>query len=175
MEINKEDSATEVDMGKANTEWAMVFANSIDAWLLQGEKIRLSILGRDQAALAALEAARRIGEADSPVDIVREYQDWLRGAVARLLEDGAAYRTHLIKTGSGLGELPQAARENEATTPVGVVALPEAADGTAEDWQNVKAEAMRLLQVELLDSPASHLAYIRTRTAPIVEHGHVEP
>jgi len=41
-------------------------------------------------------------------------------------------------------------------------------------WQEVKAEALRLLQVQLLDAPASHLAYIQERIKPVLDHGTME-
>jgi hypothetical protein len=46
---------------------------------------------------AALETARRIGEATTPLDAVREYQDWVSGAMARLLEDVLAFQQQFTK------------------------------------------------------------------------------
>lgn len=51
---------------------------------------------------AALEAARRIGEATTPLDAFREYQDWLSGAAARLLEDGMAWQHQFMKANAKL-------------------------------------------------------------------------
>ena len=42
------------------------------------------------------------------------------------------------------------------------------------DWQDVKAEALRLLQVQSLDAPSSHLTYIQERIKPVLDHGAVE-
>ncbi|NEW94005.1 hypothetical protein [Rhodopseudomonas sp. BR0M22] len=55
---------------------------------------------------AALETARRIGEASSPFDAFREYQDWLGGAMARLLEDGMAFQQQFMKTNAKLAPHP---------------------------------------------------------------------
>lgn len=41
-------------------------------------------------------------------------------------------------------------------------------------WQEVKAEALRLLEVQLLDAPAAHLAYIQERIKPVLDHGTME-
>jgi hypothetical protein len=51
---------------------------------------------------AALEAARSIGEATTPLDAFREYQDWLSGAAARLLEDGMAWQHQFMKANAKL-------------------------------------------------------------------------
>ncbi|PZA13373.1 hypothetical protein DNX69_03090 [Rhodopseudomonas palustris] len=55
---------------------------------------------------AALETARRIGEATSPLDAFREYQDWLGGAMARMLEDGMAFQQQFMKTNAKLAPHP---------------------------------------------------------------------
>ena len=39
---------------------------------------------------AALEAAQRMCKAQTPVDMVREYQDWVGGAFQRVMADGVA-------------------------------------------------------------------------------------
>jgi hypothetical protein len=69
---------------------------------------------RHTGTQAALEAAKRIGEAATAIDVLQAYQDWANGAAARLLEDGLAYQTHLLKAGSQLGALPPAAVKAEA-------------------------------------------------------------
>ncbi|NEW86010.1 MULTISPECIES: hypothetical protein [Rhodopseudomonas] len=51
---------------------------------------------------AALETARRMGEAATPLDAFREYQDWLGGAMARVLEDGMAWQQQFMKTNARL-------------------------------------------------------------------------
>jgi hypothetical protein len=38
----------------------------------------------------ALEAAQRMCKAQTPVDLAREYQDWISGAFQRLMADGYA-------------------------------------------------------------------------------------
>jgi hypothetical protein len=39
---------------------------------------------------AALEAAQRMCKAQTPADLVREYQDWVGGAFQRVMADGVA-------------------------------------------------------------------------------------
>jgi hypothetical protein len=41
---------------------------------------------------AALEAAQRMCKAQTPADLVREYQDWVGGAFQRVMADGVACR-----------------------------------------------------------------------------------
>ncbi|MDP3074918.1 hypothetical protein [Bradyrhizobium sp.] len=45
---------------------------------------------------AALEAAQRMFKAETSVDLVREYQDWARGAFQRLMADGLACQQQSI-------------------------------------------------------------------------------
>ena len=57
---------------------------------------------RHTGAQAAFEAAKRIGDAATPLDIIREYQDWMNGAMQRLMEDSTAYQQQLLKAGAHL-------------------------------------------------------------------------
>lgn len=52
----------------------------------------------------ALETARRMGEAATPLDVIREYQDWLAGATSRLLEDGMAFQQQFMKANARLAQ-----------------------------------------------------------------------
>ncbi len=61
---------------------------------------------------AALEAAQRIGQAATPLDALREYQDWLSGAMARMLEDGLAFQQQFTKANARI-----ASRQSQAETP----------------------------------------------------------
>jgi hypothetical protein len=45
---------------------------------------------RHDGTHAALEAAQRMCKAQTPVDMVREYQDWVGGAFQRVMADGVA-------------------------------------------------------------------------------------
>lgn len=47
-------------------------------------------------------------------------------------------------------------------------------EGIAAHWQEIKAEVLRLLQADSLDTPASHLAYIRERINPAFDHDTME-
>jgi hypothetical protein len=57
---------------------------------------------RHTGAQAALEAAKRIGDAATPLDIFREYQDWMKGEMERLMVDGTACQQQLLKAGAHL-------------------------------------------------------------------------
>jgi hypothetical protein len=68
---------------------------------------------RQTGTHAALEAARSIGEAQHPLDVLRIYQDWLNGATARLVEDGLAYQSQVLKSGTKLSAAEPAPRQAE--------------------------------------------------------------
>ena len=62
---------------------------------------------RHLGAQAALETAKRMGEAATPFDITREYQDWMKGAMERLMADGMACQQQFLKAGAQLSaQLP---------------------------------------------------------------------
>jgi hypothetical protein len=44
----------------------------------------------------ALEAAERVCRAETPVDVVREYQNWASGAFGRMVADGMACQRYLM-------------------------------------------------------------------------------
>lgn len=57
---------------------------------------------------AALETAKRISQAATPLDALREYQDWFSGAMARVLEDGLAFQQQFTKANARIAShLPQ--------------------------------------------------------------------
>jgi hypothetical protein len=58
---------------------------------------------RQTGTRAALDAAKRMSEAASPIEAVQAYQDWFGGAMARLLEDGLACQNQLLKAGARFG------------------------------------------------------------------------
>jgi hypothetical protein len=65
---------------------------------------------RREGMQAALEAAKHIGDAEMPSDILREYQGWLKREMELLAEDGKAYQQQVLRTGahlSGRAEAPQ--------------------------------------------------------------------
>jgi hypothetical protein len=66
---------------------------------------------RQSGAQAALAAAKRISEAATPMDMQREYQDWLKGAMERMLAEGAAYQQQFTKAGTLLSEQFSSAAE----------------------------------------------------------------
>jgi hypothetical protein len=69
---------------------------------------------RHTGAQAALETAKRIGDAATPFDITRECQDWMKGAMERLMADGMAYQQQLLKAGAQLTAHLPSAKETAA-------------------------------------------------------------
>jgi hypothetical protein len=63
---------------------------------------------RHKGMQAALEAAKHIGDAETPSDIFREYQDWLKREMELLAEDGKAYQQQVLRAGAQLREEQQA-------------------------------------------------------------------
>ena len=57
---------------------------------------------RHKGMHAALEAAQRIGDAETPADILQEYQNWLRQEMELLAEDGKAYQQQVLRAGANL-------------------------------------------------------------------------
>ncbi len=71
---------------------------------------------RQQSAQAALEAAKHIGDADTPADILREYQSWFTRAMELLAEDGKAYQQQVLRAGARLSARPEAQQTDERRT-----------------------------------------------------------
>jgi hypothetical protein len=57
---------------------------------------------RQKSAQAALDAAKHIGDANTPSDIFRECQSWFTRAMELLAEDGKAYQQHVLRAGAQL-------------------------------------------------------------------------
>jgi hypothetical protein len=55
---------------------------------------------RHKGMQAALEAAQHMGDAESPSDIVQEYQNWFRQEMELLAEDGKAYQQQELWAGA---------------------------------------------------------------------------
>jgi hypothetical protein len=55
---------------------------------------------RHKGMQAALEAAQHMGDAESPSDIVQEYQNWFRREMELLAEDGKAYQQQVLSAGA---------------------------------------------------------------------------
>jgi hypothetical protein len=55
---------------------------------------------RHKGMQAALEAAQHMGDAESPSDIVQEYQNWFRQEMELLAEDGKAYQQQVLRAGA---------------------------------------------------------------------------
>ena len=79
---------------------------------------------RHKAMQAALEAAKHIGDADTPSDIVREYQNWLTREMELLAEDGKAYQQQVLRAGAQLSAQPE--EQQVPMAPAHPSARPEA-------------------------------------------------
>ena len=75
---------------------------------------------RHKGMQAALEAAKYIGDAETPSDILREYQNWLTREMELLAEDGRAYQQQVLRAGAHLStqaEEQQAAAAHPSAGP----------------------------------------------------------
>ena len=63
---------------------------------------------RHQGMQAALEAAKHIGDAQTPSDVLREYQNWLTREAQLIAEDGKAYQQGVLRAGTHLSARPEA-------------------------------------------------------------------
>jgi hypothetical protein len=57
---------------------------------------------RQKGMHAALEAAQHVGNAESPSDMLREYQNWLTREMQLLAEDGKACQQQVLRAGAHL-------------------------------------------------------------------------
>ena len=71
---------------------------------------------RHEGMQAALEAAKHIGDAETPSDMLREYQDLLKREMELFAEDGKAYQQQVLKAGTHLSAPPEAPRTDERRT-----------------------------------------------------------
>ena len=71
---------------------------------------------RHKTAQAALEAAKNVGAAATVFDMVREYQNWLTGAMEAFAEDSKAYQQQLLRAGVHLSTKPEARQTDERRT-----------------------------------------------------------
>ena len=71
---------------------------------------------RREGMQAALEAAKHIGAAEKPSDILREYQDLLKREMELFAEDGKAYQQQVLRAGAHLNALPEAPKTDERRT-----------------------------------------------------------
>jgi len=79
---------------------------------------------RHRGMQAALEAAQHIGDAETPSDILREYQKWLTREMELLAEDGKAYQQQVLRAGAQLSAQP---KEQQVPSPAAhLSAQPEA-------------------------------------------------
>jgi hypothetical protein len=65
---------------------------------------------RHRGMQAALEAAKHLGDAETPSDILREYQSWLTREMELVAEDGKAYREQVLRAGAHLSARPDVMR-----------------------------------------------------------------
>ncbi|HEY2211039.1 MAG TPA: hypothetical protein VGH62_05350 [Bradyrhizobium sp.] len=62
---------------------------------------------RHKGMEAALEAAKYIADAETPADILRQYQNWLKREMELLAEDGRAYQQQVLRAGAHLSTQPE--------------------------------------------------------------------
>ena len=62
---------------------------------------------RHKGMQAALEAAKHIGDAETPTDILREYQNWLSREMELVAEDGKAFQQQVLRAGAQLSAQPE--------------------------------------------------------------------
>ena len=67
---------------------------------------------RHKGMQAALEAAKYIGDAETPSDILREYQNLLKREMELFAEDGKAYQQEVLRAGTHLSAQPEARQTN---------------------------------------------------------------
>jgi len=71
---------------------------------------------RHKGMQAALETAKHIGDAETPSDILREYQNWVTREMELLAEDGKAYQQQVLRAGVQLNGPPEAPQADERRT-----------------------------------------------------------
>jgi hypothetical protein len=71
---------------------------------------------RHEGMQAALEAAQHIGDADTPSEILREYQYLLKREMELFAEDGKAYQQQVLRAGAHLSVPPEAPQTDERRT-----------------------------------------------------------
>jgi hypothetical protein len=71
---------------------------------------------RQKSVQAALEAAKRIGDAATPSDILSEYQNWLTRAMELFAEDGSAFQQPVLRAGVHLSAKLEPRQADERRT-----------------------------------------------------------
>ena len=62
---------------------------------------------RHKGMQAALEAAKHIGDAETPSDMLGEYQNLLKREMELFAEDGKAYQQQVLRAGAELSARPK--------------------------------------------------------------------
>ena len=70
---------------------------------------------RQKGMQAALEAAKHIGDAETPTEILREYQSWLTREMELVAEDGKAYQQQVLRAGANLSARPDVSARPEVS------------------------------------------------------------
>ena len=71
---------------------------------------------RHDSTQAALEAAKRIGDAATPSDVFREYQNWLGRAMELVAEDGKACQQQMLRAAAHVSAPPEARQADQQRT-----------------------------------------------------------
>ena len=135
------------------------------------------------AALASLDHQKGLvltgnhqatqGSSKSPAEIVKTIEDAeakLRGLLGEV--DATSYESPTEAAALAAVSATMNPAPLELETPP---SSQHEDEGDEADWQAVKLEVLRLLQAEMLDTPASHLAYIRERINPVLGHDLIQP
>ena len=71
---------------------------------------------RHKGMQAALEAAKHIGDAETPSDMLGEYQNLLKREMELFAEDGKAYQQQVLRAGAHLSARPEAPETDKRRT-----------------------------------------------------------
>jgi hypothetical protein len=71
---------------------------------------------RHEGMQAALEAAKHIGDAETPSDMLGEYQNLLKREMELFAEDGKAYQQQVLRAGAHLSARPEAPQTDKRQT-----------------------------------------------------------
>ena len=71
---------------------------------------------RREGMQVALEAAKHIADAETPSDVLREYQDLLKREMELFTEDGKAYQQQVLRAGAHLNAPTEAPRTDGRRT-----------------------------------------------------------
>ncbi|PZA10131.1 hypothetical protein DNX69_20135 [Rhodopseudomonas palustris] len=157
METSGSNDLSEIDVARLTIEQARSLARDI----------------RDRFGFTSLvlESDSLTPSVGSAVAIDVQIRNALVGQLGHALASEHASGAAGVNAGEAFAVAPSSARPS----PVFEATDLEDMDGSNADWQEVKIEALKILGADLLDSPFSHLAYLRERLKPVIDRGALEP